>query len=131
MKTSRKPAPIQDRTLELWAFQFIRFVEEVSATATDYGAACRAVSLAFGCMAELANFRGDEYDTARLAALEYARAVTWVALMTSTYNTSPWRDNDFPATMRAALVEADALRDTSRRTLENALRALRPSLSLT
>ena len=131
MKTSRKSAPIQDRTLEPWAFQFIRFVEHVSVTAPDCDAACQAVSLAFGCMAQLANVRGDEYGTARHAALEYARAVTWHTRMTSAYNANPWRGDDVPATLRAALVEADIYRAACRGTLDAALRELRPSLRLT
>jgi hypothetical protein len=130
MKTTRKPVPIQARTIEPWALQFVRFVEHVSVTAPDCDAACQAVSLAFGCMAELANFRGDEYGTARHAALEYARAVMWQARMTSAYNATPWRGDELPASVAAANVEAASHCHAARRDLEAALRDFRPSLRL-
>jgi hypothetical protein len=130
MKTDRKPAPIQART-EPWAVQFIRFVDQIGHFTADDETARNAVSLAFGCMADLGNFNGNAYSTARAAALAYARAVACQSRMRAAYNATPWRDDELPASVAAALAEAESYCRVTRHDLECALRDLRPSLPMT
>ena len=130
MKTSRKPAPIQAR-LEPWAVQFINFVDQIGHFMADAATARNVVSQAFGCMADLGDFNGDAYSTARAAALAYVRAVACQSRMRAAYNATPWRDDELPASLAAALVEAESYCRVTRHDLECALRHLRPSLPMT
>lgn len=129
MKTSRKPAPIQRPDLAPWAVQFIRFVELVGETAPDADAAVQAVTLAFGCMADLANANGDAYRIARDSARDYVRALYWRRLTVRAENACPIEDG-----MRrpSAIVQlAEHTTACCRMALRDALLDIRPSLPLT
>ena len=131
MKTSRKPVPIQACTIPAWATQFVRLCELLAETCTEADAAILSARMALGCMAELGGVNGDVYARVNAATRDYVTACAWVGWVRRAYNASPWRGDDFPATMRAALVEADAHRSASLRALNAALREVRPSLPLT
>jgi len=131
MKTSRKPAPIQDRTIPAWATQFVRLCELLAETCTDADAAIQSARMALGCMAELGGVNGDVYERVSAATRDYVSACAWGVRVRRAYNACPWRDDEFPATMRKALAEADGHRAASLHALDAALREVRPSLSLT
>ena len=129
MKTSRKPVPIQRPDLSPWAQQFVRFVELVAETAPDADAAMQTVTFAFGCMADLGNFKGDEYRIARDSAQDYVRNLYWRRLVVRMENACPIDDRmDRPS----AIVQlAEHTNACCRMALRDALTDIRPSLPLT
>jgi len=125
MTTVRKPRPIQSYTPAPWADQYVRFVELVATTASDADAACMSVTLAFGCMAHLANIGGDAYTVVRDAATEYVRAAYWERLVVRAANARPVGREGCPVgDARRACEERRAL-------LLTALKDVRPSLRMT
>ena len=130
MKTSRKPAPIQRPDLSSWAIQFVRFVELVATTAPDVDAAIQSVTLAFGCMADLANVKGDAYRIARDSATDYVRSLYWHRLLVRAENSSPFQGGDWDDTL--AVVQLAQRTNACRLlALRDALTDVRPSLPLT
>jgi hypothetical protein len=126
MPTVRKPRPIQSYTPSPWADQYVRFVELVATTAPDQDAAIETVTLAFGCMAHLANIGGDAYTVARNAAIDYVCCLYWRRLVVRASNVRP-QDLGPHQTVSEALVACGERRAT----LWDALKDVRPSLALT
>jgi hypothetical protein len=130
MPTVRKPAPIQRPDLAPWAVQFVQFVELVATTASDSDAAVQSVTLAFGCMADLANVKGDEYRIARDSAVAYVRSLYWHRLLVRAENVCPFRGGDWNDTLEVVRL-AQRSNASCLLALRDALTDIRPSLSLT
>lgn len=130
MPTVRKPAPIQRPDLAPWAVQFVQFVELVATTASDSDAAAQSVTLAFGCMADLANVKGDEYRIARDSAVAYVRCLYWYRILVRAENVCPFRGGDDEHTLEVVRL-AQRSHASCLLALRDALADVRPSLSLT
>jgi hypothetical protein len=126
MPTVRKPRPIQSHTPSPWADQYVRFVELVAETAPDRDAAIETVTLAFGCMAHLANIGGDTYTVARDAAIDYVCCMYWRRLVVRASNVRPGQLGPHTTVGEALITCAQ-----SRATLWDALKDVRPSLRMT
>ncbi len=127
MKTTRKPSPIQTPA---WATQFITLCGLLAETCSDSDAATQSAILSLGCMADLANVNGDAYSEAAAATRQFVVSAAWDVRVRRAYNATPWRNDEFPASMVAAQHESNAQRAAARAALEAALRELRPSLRL-
>jgi hypothetical protein len=128
MKTTRKPSPIQTPA---WANQFINLCGLLAETCSDSDAANQSAILALGCVADLGNVNGDAYTAAMKATREFVSSAAWDVRVRRAYNATPWRNDEFPASMVAVQHEANAQRAAARAALELALREFRPSLRLT
>ena len=131
MKTSRKPAPIQDQPLPAWANQFVRLCDLLAETCADRDAAIQSARMALGCMADLGGVNGVVYEEVRDAVDAYVQAAVLRARMVRAYNATPWRNPECPCAMSMALKTANGHYDVERRELEAALRDVRPSMPLT